>query len=396
MSEERMLILRMLQEGKITSEDAAKLLDAVGERRQAPPPAPAFVDQIKRAVDDVVRTIPPESIDEVKDALRETLREGREAAREMRHWARGGWGHRLATAIHGGHEATSSFEDARATSATRLVVRNTRGDVRLSRSPDGQLRVQARRRAWAPEPGEAERLAGRLPVEVREEGDTVVIEGPGARPFHERMRVDFDIAVPETLNVAVNLVRGAIQADDLARELEVTLVKGDVHVGDCARAAIQAVSGDVIIERSRGDVAVKTTRGDVVVKQAAGDVALSTKRGDVVVGASLARRLAVNTLRGDVAVRVREFAPGGAAAVSTLHGDVTVYLGPAARCRIEASTLSGDVASRLQLLESSRDRGRLTGVLNAPDATLRASTTHGDVSLLPLESDASAPQAPPA
>lgn len=69
--------------------------------------------------------------------------------------------------------------------------------------------------------------------------------------------------------------------------------------------------------------------------------------------------------------------------INTLHGDVTVRLNPTARCRIEASTLHGDLDSALPLGDLSSDRRRLTGVLNAPDTHLHISTSHGDIVLRP-------------
>ncbi len=396
MSEERMMILRMLQEGKITAEDAARLLDAVGEGRRDERSGPGIVDEIRQAVEDIVLSIPKESIDDAKDVIRETVREGQEAARQVRHWGRKGWGWRFAAGIGGGHQASASFEDARATSATHLVIRNTRGDLRLSRSSDGQLQVRATRKVWAPDAGDAQRLAERLPIEIREEGDVVTVEGPGARPFHERLRVDFDIEVPDALDVEVNLVRGDVSAEGLARDLALMLVKGDVRTAHCARVTVQGVSGDINLQGSRGAAAVKVIRGDVKVSQASGDIAVAAKRGDIAIQVQTGGRLDVTTVRGDVTIRAQQFAQGGGADVHTVNGDVTLYLGPAARCRIDAGAVSGEVSSALPLTESSRNRRGLTGVFNAPDARVQVRTTRGDISLAPLEGDAAAPQAAPA
>ena len=138
-------------------------------------------------------------------------------------------------------------------------------------------------------------------------------------------------------------------------------------------------------------------RGDVKVAQSSGHIAASTKRGDIIVRVETAGRLDVTTVRGDVSVRAREFAQGGGADVHTVKGDVAISLGPAARCRIEAAAISGDVSSTLPLKESSRGGRGLSGVLNAADASVRVRATRGDISLAPLEVEAAAaPQAPPA
>jgi hypothetical protein len=388
MSEERMKILQMLADGKITAGDAAKLLDAVAEQ---PPPAStgaALADEVRRTIDGVMQSIPRESIADVKDALREVYREGREAAHQWRRWAHKGWGGKWSFSFGEGHMAAAPFQDERATTASRLVLRNTRGDVRLSPSADDQVRVKALRRVWAPDPHDAERIAERLAIEIREDGATLLIEGPGARPFHERIRVDFDIEIPQRLAAEVHLVRGDLQAGALMQPLAVSVVKGDVHVDGCAGITAQVTSGDISVRHCAGDAAIHTTRGDVALSQASGDAALTTRRGDVSFRIEHAGSVAISTMRGDIAVRIREFAAGGSAAIRTLHGDVSVAVPVSARCRFDASTLSGDVRTALPLREVVSDRRRLSGILNAPDIAVAVSTTHGDIRLAALETEA--------
>lgn len=414
-----MMILRMLQEGKITADEAARLLDAVTEQLPAqphppqrptppqppePPSAPGIADEIRRAVEDITRAIPKESIDDARDVIRETVREGMEFARESARIAReagrwaGKWGkwdwHLHGT--HGGHHATAPFEAVRATNASHLIFRNTRGDLRLSRSTDGQLHVRATRRVWGSDPGEAQRLADRLPIEITESADTITVEGPRARPYHERIRVDFEIAVPDTLDVAGHLVRGDVTAEALARDLTFRLVKGDARAADCARVDIEGVSSDVSLDRSRGDVAVKVIRGDIAVRQISGNVAVSTKRGDVDVRVDTAGHLAVSTVRGDIRLRAREFASGAESTAHTIRGDITVNLSPAARCRVEAATLSGEISSGLPLTEHREDRRTLSGVMNSADAAVHLRVTRGDITLAVLESEPVESRATPA
>ncbi|MGQ0549405.1 MAG: DUF4097 family beta strand repeat-containing protein [Armatimonadota bacterium] len=395
MSEERMMILRMLQEGKINADEAARLLDALGEPSRAASSGPSLGDEVRKAVEDVVHAFPRESIDDARDVIRETVREGvsiaRETARvahEFRHLGRrGGFGWSFHATHAGGHHATAPFEDVRATSASHLIFRNTRGDLRLSRSPDGQLHVRATRKVWAPDPDDAQRLADRLPIEIHDAGDTITVEGPGARPYHERLRVDFDIAVPEGVDVRAHVVRGDITAESLARDIALTLVKGDVRIADCGRAVVEGISSDVVVQGARGETAVKVIRGDVQVTQPAGHVTASTKKGDVSVGVEAAGRLDATSVKGDVRVRAGTFDVGGGADLHTVKGDITLSLGSAARCRIDAAAISGEVASSVPLTDSHRDRRRLSGVFNAPDASVRIRTTRGDISLAPLEGE---------
>lgn len=414
-SDERMRILRMLRAGKITAEDAARLLDAVegprpgaapqagaaaaashtgtgpSSRRPEPPgagPGAAIAEEIKRVVDDIVRTFPRESLDDLGDAIRDSVREvlrgSREVTRAWRHAGRAGFGHHLVHAVLSGGEATAPFHDTRETTATRLRFRNTRGDVRFVTSPDGKVHISARRRVRTPDAREAERLAERIPIDIYEDAGTFVVTGPGARPFHERIRVDFELAVPEQMQIEAAVVRGDVTVEVTAGPVTVSTVKGDIAIEDCTRAVAQATRGTVAIQRSRGDITIEVTRGDVFVAQAEGEIAVACKRGDVSVRGAAVRALRVQTYRGDVSIGLDALLGGATGTISTLHGDVTVQLDPAVRCRIEASTVSGDLDCTLPLHDVSSDRRRLTGVLNAVDAHLRISTSHGDVLLRPL------------
>ncbi len=194
--------------------------------------------------------------------------------------------------------------------------------------------------------------------------------------------------VPERLSVEVHLIRGDVHVGTLARTLAASVVKGDVHVDGCAGIAAQVTSGDISVRRCAGDAAIHSTRGDVQLTQASGDAAVTTRRGDVSLRSDRGGRVAISAMRGDISVRIREFAAGGSAAVRTLHGDVSVAVPASARCRFDASTLSGDVRSSLPLKEVVADRRRLSGVLNTPDVEVAVSTTHGDVTLLALEGEA--------
>ncbi|MBI3998196.1 MAG: DUF4097 family beta strand repeat protein [Armatimonadetes bacterium] len=233
----------------------------------------------------------------------------------------------------------------------------------------------------------------KLPIDIHEEGDTVTVEGPRARPFHERHRVEFDIAVPDALDVTVHLVRGDATAEGLSRPLAITTVKGDVRVTDCASIAVEGVSSDVDIQRPSGDIAVKIIRGDIAVGHASGDIAVTTKRGNITLRAHTVRRLDASTVRGDMTLMLERMAPGGTADMHTINGDVRVVLGPEVHCRLDATTVSGDISSRLPLQAASADACHVSGILGAPEATLRVRTTRGDIRLAQTTPSAAAPPA---
>jgi hypothetical protein len=397
-NDERMRILRMLRAGKITAEDASQLLDALESPRPVAPagtpdaPSPAAAEATPSGSGSGV---PRESFDDLGDMIRETVRDAlhgsRDVARAWKHVGRSGFGRHLVDAVLSGvgTEVTAPFEDVRATAATRLRFRNTRGDARFIPSTDGKVHIKARRRVRDTDLHDAERLAERLPIDVYEEDGVLTVEGPGARPFHERIRADFEIALPPQTHLDAAVVRGDVTTEYPAGDVTIATVKGDIVITECARAVVRSTSGSVVIRRCRGDVSADVTRGDLVVRGATGAISAASKRGDISIRAGAVRSVRIQTYRGDVTLSLDELrGDGGAAATGTitaLHGDVAVYLNPTARCRIEASTLHGEVDSALTLRDVSTDRRRLSGVLNAPDTQLHISTHHGDIALRPAQ-----------
>jgi hypothetical protein len=95
---------------------------------------------------------------------------------------------------------------------------------------------------------------------VRREG--VVLE-VGA-PSEPRTRIEYEIAVPRKLQVAISVGSGAVTVVDLDGPLEITSANGEVRV-----------------QNARGDVSVRTANGAVRVEDLGGSASLETKNGSV-------------------------------------------------------------------------------------------------------------------
>src|SRR3972149_1330035 len=136
MSEERVMILKMLKEGKITVEEAEALIDALSEGAPgAASGAAPLGDEIRNVVRKALEGVrPPEGLGRSMREVGRTLREElRGAAVEV--------DLSLHDVVHDLFGLASASEDVEITQPAvpggRLVLRNPRGGVRLARGRGG-------------------------------------------------------------------------------------------------------------------------------------------------------------------------------------------------------------------------------------------------------------------
>lgn len=164
----------------------------------------------------------------------------------------------------------------------------------------------------------------------------------------------------------------------------------DVRVrGRLGRADVASASGDVLLEAVEGDASVKTASGDVEVRSTGGALEVATASGDVAAG-TVGGTLRVNAVSGDVRVESCDGAASvqavsgdvdlravrsGRVQAQTVSGDLEVGVCRGSRVHVDASTLSGDTRSELDL---SGDPVPGDG----PVVELRLKSVSGDVSVV--------------
>ncbi|MGZ4388098.1 MAG: DUF4097 family beta strand repeat-containing protein [Gaiellaceae bacterium] len=164
----------------------------------------------------------------------------------------------------------------------------------------------------------------------------------------------------------------------------------DVRVrGRLDRADVASASGDVLLETVDGDASVKTASGDVEIRSTGGALEVNTASGDVAAG-SVGGTMRVNAVSGDVRVESCDGAASvqavsgdvellavrsGRVQAQTVSGDVEVGVRRGSRVHVDASTLSGDTRSDLDL---SGDPIHGDG----PVVELRLKSVSGDISVV--------------
>ena len=397
MSDERVLILTMLKDGKITVEEAEVLLDALGEERPSAPDdagrkaLPGGQDHpreregeaeawstLGQDIGDSVRAAVSSVRTDAEPRLRQVFKS---LTKEFR--AAGGAGS-VSDIVQDLFGLASASEDAtlahRAPEGGRLVVRNPRGTVRIGPSRDSDVRVRAHKTVWAKDESAARDLLAELHVTLAVVGADLALEvGPdrwdnGIRRF----RVDLDIEAPEQISASVDVKSGDLRAHDLAGELEVEIKNGDLDVQ--ARPQVlrgRVLSGNVRLREARS-CELQVMNGNIAVGDVGGRADFNVAKGDVAVGA----------VRGDLTVRLAhgDLTSGdvsGTAGVRVIHGHVALGacagdiearvksgdLGFAVRGsrRVRAEVLSGDLSARVDSL--------------APQANLDLKVISGDTTV---------------
>ena len=133
---------------------------------------------------------------------------------------------------------------------------------------------------------------------------------------------------------------------------------------------IDSASGDITFATVTGRVEVNTASGDVRVEAAGGDVRVNSASGDVTVGEA-EDDVKVRTASGDVEIRS---AAKGKIDVTSASGDVQVGIRRGSNVYIDASSMSGDTSSELDVSDAPP-------VSDGPSIDFRARTMSGDITV---------------
>ncbi len=235
MSNERDRILKLLEDGKITADQATRLIEAIGSERtetefgRAPhgPFGPRHV-RIRSRMRDLDR-IP----DVVATAVASAMKSGFEP----------------------GEERSTDFPGKR-----HLLVKSVSGDLDVTHGDEGRVGLS---------------YSGGM-VKVRSSGEQVVVR---------TMAGDVSAAVPTDGHLELEVVSGDVSISEAGARIEVKTVSGDVDITQTAgEAQVKTVSGDVSLNRVTGNLDVQTRSGDVeLVPSGPVSGSISTASGDVTV-----------------------------------------------------------------------------------------------------------------
>lgn len=372
MDEERLLILSMVQEGKLTAEEAAALIEALevaqqpvaGEGWEVPPPPTAGPEsdsfrEARRAAREA-REAARETAREMKREMKRQIREALDAQREVRR--RLHRPHRppmppvpptfpglVKLGIHidkHRHEA-ESVRLLALDPGGKVVVEARSSDVEVTEHDAPEVRLVTRTVTWGADDDEARNRAADL-VEAVSTGDQVVIRvtptplhGVGFMVFRDS-RVDMSIAVPRGAAVEVTTASGDLDLRELTGSVSAQTSSGDIRATLTGEARLSATSGDISLRGgSLTRLEASATSGDIDISGTGFDHAeLTAASGDVTIrpARDASFTFSARSASGDISLG------GGAAATDRGRHHVSGTFGDGEpRGRLEITTSSGDI-----------------------------------------------------
>lgn len=236
MSDERGRILKLLEDGKITADQATRLIEALGsestEPEFRPGPFGPFAGERRFHMRGGHR-----SFDRIPDIVATAVASAMKSGFEP------------------GEERSTDFPGKR-----HLLVKSVSGDLEVTRGEEGRVGLS---------------YSGGM-VKVRTSGDQVVVR---------TMAGDVSATVPTDGRLELEVVSGDVSVSDGSARIEVKTVSGDVDIDQSTGGVqVKTVSGDVDLDHVSGAIEVETRSGDVELG-AAGPVSgsLQSVSGDVTV-----------------------------------------------------------------------------------------------------------------
>lgn len=289
MSTESRIILDMLSEGKITADEAEKLLAALGgssstkaspatdEEEEDTAPGLDLGDleeQIRDRVDEVRRTVKasmPRLRSVIKDAVPDVERIVDEATsaipglvEEMTRTFHSAFGEAKHQAWREAPQSRAEREFAQSApvaSGSRLILDNPRGNVTVETGDQEQVEARVHVKVWAVDEATAQAYAEEVRLEIQElpEGVTLCPVLPPRGEDSQVTRCDLDISLllPHRLNLDLRTSHGSLDVPDM----DGSLVLGGNH-------------GDIRVTSASGNVTVRHNHGALHLNRVGGDLAL--------------------------------------------------------------------------------------------------------------------------
>ena len=308
-----------------------------------------------------------------------------------------------------------------------IDIQNPRGDVSVTAGDTQTVEVQSHQVAFASSDADAKKVFDAETTHVNVSGNAVLIKNDG----HKSGRVNLTVTVPKTAKVTINAGRGDVAISGLGAGLDLTAVRGDVHLNSITGSvqahlpnsrhdfAVHQVEGDLVADGNcndltvsdikgrfsmngqiYGQVHVENVTGPVSVHTSVTDVQIATLAGDLTFDSDNLRvneskgtirvvthskDIDLNQIYGDSFVENRDgrisIEPAGPynVEVKNSKGDVELTLPPSASASVNGRTHNGDIVTEYALNISGEEDKTVSGRIGSGQARIELSSSNGDL-----------------
>lgn len=394
MKEEITRIMKLVQEGKLSPEDAAELIEAFNDAPETDEsgeeeasgegeagvsesskedPFSKFLGNVERITKDVSNSI---NWKDIAGQVRSGVHRGAEAVKSAMDEASKGKGPFFNVVF--GHQSTRTFDLPLDVPEGKILrLEGISGDIQVEGGHDiGSVNIEATFRAYNDE--EAEKAAERY-LPVLEESDKYVTlrHGDG-----ENLTANVVVKVRSGVNLEIKVTSGEVKVSKTNGSVRVASTSGDVSVSDAVdNLEVSVVSGDVKISDCKtSSVTVESKSGDLDISGVEGTVSFRTSSGDISATKCGASALNVEAASGDVNLDITR-AVDGDVTVKTVSGDIRVHVTGNSDAKVKLSTLRGSVSSTIDLEDQSQEKLSIAGSLGDGAGSIELSAVNGDVYL---------------
>lgn len=407
MKEEIARIMKLVQDGKLSPEDAAELIDAFqGERREEviPPPPPeaeaaqaatgyastgqastagesaddkkkdpiqGFVDMVEGIGRDISQNV---NWKEISGQVRQGATKGYEALKKAAEEIKAG---NLSVDLFGSTETRDVVLPLTVGEGKILKIENHCGSVKVTGGHEtGSITARAKIKGSSPEDARAKAEAYTLVIE--ESDHTVLIRQQRTGAY----QVDMVVQLAGKAMVEVRSDSGAVEVRDTAAGAKVVSQSGDIVLrGLDGTIDVSIQSGDLdMTDCKSGAASVESKSGEIRIANLDGNLNARCASGNLDVKGWSGKTFSVESVSGDVSVDLPN-PVSGTVNIRTVNGDTTVGLADGGDARVSLSTLRGEVTCGIELQDDTRTEQRVSGRLGEGTGTLDVSGINGDITV---------------
>lgn len=390
-------ILKLVQEGKIDAKDALDLIETLEAKdkdsssgqehseEEVKETAGATADTSGKdffgKVFDVIEGATKEVAtaiqwDDVKRQIKENVDKGVETIRTATEEARKG--NSPFSSVFGAQSDATFDLPLAVPEGKTLKLEVPSGDIKVQVSGNpGTIKGKATFRAYAEEDAK-EKAKAYTPV-IEESDKSITFRAPDTND----VSVDLQVALMDGCPIEIVSKSGAVSVSGTESSCRIEGIHGSVDLKEVSGIVnITLSSGDVQISDSECDqITVQTKSGSILLKRVDAVANLRTASGNIEIRSSGSHAASLETASGQIVAKFEE--PYDAALnARTVAGNISITVPEDSDCRVNISTLSGSVATRLDLEDMRQERLNITGKLGKGNGTIDASAVQGDIELI--------------
>ena len=394
MDDNVMHVLQMLQDGKVSAQEAETLIAALrGEtvagteppKDKAPEkekgesggffggfdkikPPKIDLDDLGERISKAISRVQPEKIaqrvqSQIRTATRAGSHWGTTVSTRVRAWA-DGEDVRPTNAAHWPEHTETSEQEFHLEIGAAIHVENFFGSVKITGQADGPAVVIAHKTVWQAREEDLRPTAAKMDAAISATDSRLDVKISAPDFFRDGV-VDLEVRVPKSADVRVSAHFGDVEIADIEGKAEAVTTAGALSLRDLGGDARgETASGALKLARILGGATVATQSGDISAEDIARGLSANTASGDVSANRIEGGRIECKSVSGDVSVSdigtlapldiVVESVSGDAAltnatgsiALKAVSGDVNAE--NISATRLQAQTVSGDVAVRMR------------------------------------------------